>query len=377
MPWKEVSVVSQRHEFVLMALQEGANISGLCVRFGISRAKGYKWLERYRQEGAEGLHDRSRRPKHSPHRTDATVEQAVVAVRKQHRAWGGRKIRAVLVRRGHDKVPAASTINGILRRHGLIDPEASRQAGAFIRFEHEAPNNLWQMDFKGHFAMVSGRCHPLTVLDDHSRFSLHIGACGNEATQTVKDRLTMVFGRYGLPARMTMDNGSPWGSLSLHGLTPLNCWLIRLGVKVGHSRPYHPQTQGKDERFHRSLNEEVICAHGFTDLDHCQRAFDHWRDVYNLERPHEALGLDVPASRYKPSDRSMPETVPDIEYDANHDVRIVQQQGLINYKGKVYKVPKALKGYPIGLRQSDQDGIMDVIFCHQKVSQIDLAAPTG
>ena len=220
MPWKEVSVVSQRHEFVLMALQDGANMSGLCSLFGISRDKGYKWLKRYQEEGAEGLDDRSRRPKRSPGRTPDMVEQAVLAVRREHRAWGGRKIRAFLLRRGHDQVPAASTISGILRRHGLIDPQVSSRAGGFIRFEHVAPNHLWQMDFKGHFAMVSGRCHPLTVLDDHSRFSLHIGACGDEETQTVKHRLTRVFDRYGLPARMTVDNGPPWGSSAPHGLSP-------------------------------------------------------------------------------------------------------------------------------------------------------------
>lgn len=350
-------------------------MSALCARFGISRDKGYKWLKRYQQEGAAGLCDRSRKPLRSPLRTHAGLESTVIAMRCEHPAWGGRKIRAALLRQGHETVPAASTISGILRRHGLIDREASRQAGAFRRFEHVAPNNLWQMDFKGHFAMVSGRCHPLTVLDDHSRFSLDIGACSNEGTQSVKDRLTRVFHRYGLPARMTMDNGSPWGSLTPHGLTPLNCWLIQLGIKVSHSRPYHPQTQGKDERFHRSLNEEVISRQGFTDLGHCQRAFDRWRDVYNLQRPHEALNLDVPASRYRPSNRQMPKVLPDIEYDANHDIRMVQHQGLINYKGGIYSVPKALKGLPVGLRQTDEDGIMDVIFCHQKISQIELARP--
>lgn len=375
MPWKEVSVVSQRHEFVLMAKQEDANISRLCAQFGISRDKGYKWLARFEAEGVSGLRDRSRRPLHSPSRTAEDVEAAVVKLRRKHPAWGGRKIRAVLVRRGLEALPAESTITGILHRHGLIDAESSNKSQPYKRFEHEAPNQLWQMDFKGHFEMTRGRCHPLTVLDDHSRFSLAIGACGNERSATVKAQLTHVFRRYGLPARMTMDNGPPWGSLGEHGLTPLVCWLIRLGIKVGHSRPYHPQTQGKDERFHRTLNAEVISRQVFHSLEHCQRHFDRWRDLYNLERPHEALDLDVPVSRYQPSERAMPDRLPEIEYDPQDTVRMVQQKGWLFYKNQIYRVPQALKGHPVALRQTQEENKMDVFFCNQNVCQIDLANP--
>ena len=197
MSWQEMSIVSSRKEFVTLAGQEGANIAALCRRFGISRTTGYKWLGRVPADGEAPFEDRSRRPRSSPTRTDDTVESAVVAVRHAHPTWGGRKIRAVLLRRDLKDVPAASTVTGILARHGLIDPAASAARVPFIRFEHEAPNRLWQMDFKGHFALTetAARCHPLTVVDDHSRFALELGACTNECGETVQSRLSAAFRR--------------------------------------------------------------------------------------------------------------------------------------------------------------------------------------
>src|SRR5262249_9640533 len=160
-----------------------------------------------------------------------------------------------------------------------------------------------------------GRCHPLTVLDDHSRFALGLEACANEQGVTVQERLTTIFRRYGLPRRMTMDNGSPWGNDSTHPHTPLTVSLMRLGIGVGHSRPYHPQTQGKDERFHRTLKVEVLHGRTFRDLPHCQAAFDEWRTVYNVQRPHEALAMATPGSRYAISARPFPASLPAVEYD--------------------------------------------------------------
>ena len=193
----------------------------------------------------------------------------------------------------------------------------------YVRFERPSPNELWQMDFKGHFVMHHDRCHPFTLLDDHSRFNLALRACANEQGNTVQDRLTHVFRRYGLPQAMLMDNGSPWGSDSAHPFTPLTVWLMQLGISVHHSRPYHPQTLGKLERFHRSLKSELLTGRTFTDLPHCQRAFDTWRDFYNLERPHYALDLDTPVSRYTPSGKTFPETLPAIDYAPDDHVRSV------------------------------------------------------
>jgi transposase InsO family protein len=233
MPWKEVLIVSQRQEFVVLARADGANVRELCRRAGISPKTAYKWLERYAAGGVAGLADQSRRPHTMPEQTPAAVEALVLSVRQQHPAWGGRKIRARLQALGHTAVPSASTITAILHRHGLIAPEESARHQPHQRFEQPAPNELWQMDFKGHFGLEDGsRCHPLTVLDDHSRFALGLRACGNEQGATVQGHLRELFRSYGLPRRMLMDNGAPWGCDWEHPYTPLTVWLLRLGVGV-------------------------------------------------------------------------------------------------------------------------------------------------
>lgn len=372
MPWQEVSALSLKYEFVTFAQQEGCNISQLCKSYNISRKTGYKLLNRFNELGAEGLLDLSRRPHHSPLKSPETVEAAIVALREKHPAWGGRKLKSRLETLGHEDVPAASTITEILRRKGLLDPEESLKHTAFISFEHPEPNDLWQMDFKGHFATRQGRCHPLTVLDDHSRFSITLKACADEKTGTVQSALINSFRRYGLPRRMTMDNGSPWGNDQFNDLTPLTAWLIRLGIRVSHSRPYHPQTQGKDERFHRTLKAEAITGQEFDDLLHCQRTFDQFRETYNLERPHESLGMKAPVTRYRPSERSYPETLPAIEYGPDDQVRKVQSEGEVTFKGKLFRVSKALRGYPIALRPTKIDGTYSVVFCNQTLKEISL-----
>jgi transposase InsO family protein len=366
--------MSQRREFVALARAEGANVSELCRRFGISRRVGYKWLARYRAGGDAGLADRSRRPHRSPGQTRAEIEGKVVALREAHPAWGGRKLRRRLLDLGAQAVPAPSTITEILRRNGRLDEAEAAQHKAFQRFEHADPNDLWQMDFKGHFATEQGRCHPLTVLDDHSRYALALAACANERTETVQQRLTAIFRRYGLPERMLMDNGSPWGDDGTHPYTPLTVWLLRLGVAVSHGRPYHPQTQGKDERFHRTLEAEVLRWERFGDLAHCQRRFDAWREVYNHQRPHEALELAVPASRYQVSPRGFPEVLPPIDYAPGLNVRKVGDKGRLSYRGRIFTLPKAFKGYPVALRPTVRDGELEVIFCQHAIARIDLRA---
>jgi transposase InsO family protein len=373
MPWQEVDTMTLRREFVMLAQQENCNFSSLCEFFGISRKTGYKLLNRFREEGVGGLSDRSRKPHTSPFKSSKAIEDAIVALREAHPAWGGRKIKKRLENLGHHEVPAASTISTILGRRGLISPEESTKHTAFIRFEHPYPNALWQMDFKGHFAIQQGRCHPLTVLDDHSRFNVILKACANEKTETVQTALIGTFRRYGLPDRMTMDNGSPWGSDQVHDLTPLTAWLIRLGIKVSHSRPYHPQTQGKDERFHRTLSVEAIIGQQFRDLKHCQRRFDEFRDCYNLERPHESIGMEAPVTRYQVSQRAYPEILPCIEYRPSDHVRKVQAKGEFSFKGKVFRVSKALRGHPVALRPTNIDGRYSIYFCNQKLKEIDLA----
>lgn len=391
MSWKEVSVMSQRAELVSLALAEGANVSALCVRFGVSRKTAYKWIGRSRAAAVTSgdatggdaagpigsvFADRSRRPLAPAGRTVAAMEELVLSLRREHPAWGGRKLRRRLSDLGHDGVPAASTITEILRRHGLLDSAAGAGVPrAFQRFEHPQPNDLWQMDFKGHFALTSpGRCHPLTVLDDHSRYSLGLRACGNEQGETVRSELTAIFRKYGLPRRMLMDHGSPWGDEAQQPWTQFTAWLVRLGIGVSHGRPYHPQTQGKDERFHRTLKAEVLRDRSFSDLADCQRHFDPWRLSYNTERPHEALSLAVPASRYRPSGRAFPETLAVVEYATDVVVRKARRNGEIQFRGHRVRVGGAFAHEPLGLRATLTDGVWEVLYCAQGLGTLDLRA---
>lgn len=374
MPWQECSVQALRQEFVMLAQQPEANLRALCRRFGISPDTGYTLLARYRQEGVTGLCDRSRRPRSSPTRTAPAMEDAVCAVRVAHPAWGGRKIRRYLHDHGQADVPAASTITAILRRHDLLDPAASVKHRATQRFEADAPNALWQMDFKGTIALLHGVCHPLTVLDDHSRYALGVEACADERTATVRTRLIALFRRYGLPVRMLMDNGPPWGD-GASRYTTLTVWLLRLGIAVSHGRPYHPQTQGKDERFHRTLKAEVLVDACFADLVAAQGAFDRWRPTYNHERPHEALGMATPSSRYQISPRAYPEELAPIEYGPGDQVRKVQHEGEIHFRGRTVAISKAFHGYPVALRATETEGVWAVYFCRQWITQIDLRDP--
>ena len=216
---------------------------------------------------------------------------------------------------------------------------------------------------------------PLTILDDCSRFALCLQACANEQTATVQAHLIATFRRYGLPARLLMDNGAPWGDRAGSPFTPLTVWCIRLGIAISHARPAHPQTLGKYERFHRTLKAELLHQRLFLDLAHCQQHFDRWRALYNLDRPHEALAMAVPASRYQPSPRGFPESLPPIEYGATDIVRKVQAQGEVSYRGRIFRVCKAFRGYPVALRPTPHDGLWRVYFCHQHVADLDLHHP--
>jgi transposase InsO family protein len=373
MPWQEKSVMDQREDFVRLALRPGVNVAELCRRFGISRANAYKWLGRYRADGREGLRDRSRRPRRSPSRSAQRTEAEVLRIRDaSNNAWGARKIARVMERSDPVGVPALSTITEILRRHGRLERSGGEHPGPLQRFERAQPNELWQMDFKGHFAVAEGRCHPLTILDDHSRYSLTIGACRNERDGTVRAQLVPVFRCYGLPFGMLMDNGAPWGDAGHQPHTIFTAWLMRLGIRVIHSRPLHPQTQGKEERFHRSLKAEVLNGNSFRDLADCQRAFDRWRRIYNHERPHEALAMATPAERYRASPRPFPETLAAIEYGPGDIVRKVNANGDISFKARLLSIGKAFRGQPVALRPTTQDGLFSIHYCTHDIGRFDL-----
>jgi transposase InsO family protein len=371
MPWREVSVMEQRREFVFLATQEGANRREVCRRFGISADVGYKWLRRWAANGE--LADRSRRPHASPSRSDGAIERAVLAVRDAHPAWGARKIVRRLEEAGQVP-PALSTVHAILRRHGRIAPPAGTPGQPYQRFEKPAPNLMWQMDFKGYVPLAGGGCcHPLTIVDDHSRYAVCLSACADERGKTVQQRLETTFGRYGLPDTVLVDNGSPWGSGPAERWTELGVWLLKLGVDVLHSRPYHPQTRGKNERFHRTLKAEVFALRRFRTLAEAQLAFDAWRAIYNLERPHEALGQDVPASRYRPSTRALPAQLPKIEYPEGETVRTVgMTKAYVSFKGQLWKVPQAFRGERVAIRPRSTDGRFGIFFGARQIAEIDL-----
>lgn len=372
MPWNEVSAMSLRREFVMLASSQGANLSALCRRFGVSRKTGYKWLARARREEAPALADRSRRPRHSPARTARAMEAAILRLRAQHPAWGARKLRARLEAKGRRGLPAVSTITEILRRHGRLDAARSLNQQPPRRFERARPNELWQMDFKGHFAIDTGRCHPLGVLDDHSRYNLCLKACQDERRQTVKTALTETFRRYGLPEQMLMDHGPPWGYDPEHPYTRLAVWLLRLGVHVLHGRPRHPQTQGKQERFHRTLDVELLQGRRFPTLRATQRAFDRWRECYNLERPHESLNLQPPISRYQPSLRPFPERLPPLEYADADRLLSVGWNGEIYFQHRCFEVTRALCQERVAVRPLSVDGRFGVYYGAIKLREIDL-----
>jgi transposase InsO family protein len=381
MPWQEQSVMSLRREFVAAVQSETLPVRVLCRRYGISPKTGYKWLGRAAGEAVVGradaawadpLADRSRRPHTSPNRTAADLEAVVVAARTQHPRWGGRKLHHWLLQQGHADVPAPSTITDILRRHGLLAAPPA-PAPPWQHFEHAAPNDLWQLDVLGHRPLgTGGRVHPLTLLDDHSRFALMVVACPHEQLARVQAELTGCFQRYGLPGAILTDNGPPWATSGMGGLTRLETWLLRLGVEVWHGRAYHPQTQGKVERLHGTMAHEAFGSIPFATLVAAQAGFDAFRVCYNHERPHEHLGYAVPASRYAPSPRPFPAVLPAPVYAPGDVVRKVREQGAISSANRSYFVSRGLAGESVAVRPTDEDGVVAVYFCQQQVARLTL-----
>ena len=358
-----------RAEACRLAAVEGANRRELCRRFGISAKTLYKWLPRYEAKGAAGLVEQSRRPNRSPSRTSDEMEAAVLAVRRENPTWGGRKIAASLRRQGL-RPPVPSTITEILHRHD----EAMTGAGQKLwkRFEHAAPNVMWQMDFKGDVPFGGGRLHPLTVVDDHSRFSPMLHAADNERRQTVQNAVQAAFECYGLPQIMLTDNGPPWGDTGERRLTRLGVWLIEHGVAPWHSPPRHPQSHGKNERFNRTLKLELLDRRIFDDLGQAQQAFDAWRERYNHHRPHDALDLAVPADRYQPSARAFRSRVEPFAYPADDILRSVDANGRFSFGSRRLKASKALIGKQIALHPTERDGCYDLLFRHVVLRSIDL-----
>jgi len=351
----------------------------LCRRFGVSRKTGYKWRRRFVAHGAAALRDHLPDRTRPEQQTTPAIERAVLALRRKHPTWGPRKLHRRLLDLGEAPaaLPAVSTFARILRRGGCIAERATAQPQPMQRFSRPEPNQLWQMDFKGHFPLQrQGRCHPLTVLDDCSRYALGLQACADEQTVTVQGRLQHIFTLYGLPESILCDNGPPWGGSGPEH-TRLTVWLWRLGVSVIHGRPFHPQTQGKDERFHRTLKADLLARHDWRDLRQAQRRFDRYRHLYNHDRPHEALALAVPASRYRASPRRYPAQLPPIEYATTEVVRLVKNKGELTFRNRFFYVGQAFIGLPLALRPTATDGVYRVCLAAFSLGLIDCTTPSS
>ncbi len=360
MPWKDKTVKQLREEFALAA-QTCGNFSKLCREFGITRKTGYKWLKR------EDKSDQSRKPKQSPTKTSCEVEQAILDVRKANPAWGGKTIRTVLENEGYLDLPCVKTCNNILKRNNCISPEASLAATAYIRFEREHCNELWQTDFKGDFPLGDGsRCYPLDILDDHSRFAIEIDAKPN--TLGVMDSFKRAFLTYGMPKAVLSDNG--WTFRGLHGgYTTFERWLMEHDILPIHGRVKHPQTQGKIERFHRSMKRELLTDAKFANLEEAQKALHEWQTKYNTIRPHHALGMKRPADIYVPSTREYNDEIAKYEYGGEHHVLKVNSWGYLRFEKFQVYLSETMIGQYVEMRQGISEDTFIACFRNFKIAE--------
>ena len=365
MPWAETSAVQERIRFVKDYQSGLYPMTELCARFGVSRQTGYKWLDRYLEQGAAGLEERSRAPHHCPHRMSLAAARALVATRRRHPTWGPRKLLAWLAHRHPElELPSAGRTGALLARQGLVKPRKRRRR----RWEHpgrpsfpvHAPNDLWTADFKGEFRLGNrDYCYPLTVADQHTRYLLGIQSMDATDGYGVRGRFERWFREAGLPQAIQTDNGSPFASRGIHGLSQLSVWWIELGIQPVRIEPRHPEQNGAHERMHRTLKAETSRPPAPNQRAQ-QRRFDRFRTIYNEERPHEALGQKPPASRWRPSPRPYPERVPVPDYPERFEVRWVSDAGTFCWKSPMF-IGAALSGKRIGLEEID-DGIWSVYF---------------
>jgi transposase InsO family protein len=366
MSWKTMDVQQQRVQFVVAASRREKSLTALCQEFGISRPTGMLWRERYQQAGLAGIAERSRRPRQSPRQTAAELEQRVVEVRQRYPDWGARKLQVVLARQR--VVLTRSTIHRILLRHDLVR-ESDRHGQALQRFERDAPNQLWQMDFKspkGWNAAVG----PLSVLDDHSRYLVVLQAVWNTRVESVREQLERAFLQCGVPDAMLMDHGVPWWStLAPGGATKLTVWLMKQGIELHWSGIRHPQTQGKVERFHGEL--ERALQKRSVPRQEPQPWLDAFRWEHNHIRPHEALGMETPASRWQKSPRCYEPRPPRWEYPAGSKVLKVDSSGKPRAWGGRWKITKALSGEWVQLERIE-DRVL-VYYCRTLIRELNLA----
>lgn len=369
MPWRESSVVEERLRFVVLAGRKGQSFQDLCDEFGVSRQTGYVWLRRYAKQGAKGLVNQSRRPNTSPRRTPGDIEQRVIELRLKWPDWGAPKLAKLLSEQSPPVTLPARTVHRILERHGLIQA-ADRHSQACQRFERSAPNELWQMDFKGPQGFNQGNpVGPLSVLDDYSRYLLVLRHLGSTQMAGVRQLLEGAFTDYGLPDMLLIDHGTPWwNAQSPWGMTELTVWIMRLGVRLTYSGICHPQTQGKVERMHGAL-QRAIRKRKANPED--QAWLDGFRHEYNYVRPHEALALATPASRWRPSERILPAELRDWQYAEGIETARLGCDGQLSWRGRRWEISNALRRMLVGIEVLNSRAV--VYFCRTPMRELDLA----
>ena len=358
MPWKETSLMDQREEFVLKAMHKSVPFAEVCREYGISQKTGYKWLARFREGGLPALHDQSTRPRTCPTGLAEGIVCRIVQLKNAHRHWGPRKLRVLYARKyPGEELPSESSFKRVLDKAGLVEKRVVRRSGAQggrIQSRREArhPNEVWTVDFKGWWhTLDSRRCEPLTIRDAHSRFILCADPLENSRTETVRERFEQVFDTYGLPEMIRSDNGPPFASPNgLLGLSGLSVWWLALGISLDRIDPGRPDQNGSHERMHRDISFEVQgAARG--DLRAQRAALSVWRETYNRERPHEALGYLTPADIYKPSARRFEGTPDQLTYAEGFSDRKVRRCGAISLKKSYIFISTALRGWNVGLRE--------------------------
>jgi putative transposase len=360
MPWLETAPMDQRTQFVADAQRGLYSMRELCARFGVSRKTGYKWLARYTAEGPAGLRERSHAPHRCPHRIDEALAALLCATRRAHPTWGPAKLLQYLVPRHAERDgeawPAVSTVADLLARHGLVQKRRRRRPvthPGVVPIHTTAPNDLWTADFKGHFRTRDGvYCYPLTIADQHTRFLVAVQGLRCTKGAGVRRVFERAFREYGLPAAIRTDNGVPFATTGIHGLSQLNVWWMRLGIQHQRIRPASPQENGAHERMHKTLKAEATRPPRAS-LALQQRAFTAFRAEFNTERPHSALAGDPPAARYTPSPRRYPEQLPPLEYPGHFVVKRVTNAGTIRFRHRLLFIANALKQHHIGLEEID------------------------
>lgn len=377
MPWKENRVLNLRTEFVLRVFESKVPFAELCQEYGISRKTGYKWKQRFLEQGLEGLSDQSRRPVESPNQVGEETLCRIVKLKLAHPAWGPRKIRAVFGRTHPDvDLPSESTFKRVLDKAGMVKPRRRRAAvesGRIQnRLEAERPNQVWTVDFKGWWRTGDRmRFEPLTVRDAYSRFILCAQALENSRTQTVRSAFERLFQQQGLPEVIRSDNGSPFACTRAPlGLSRLSAWWLALGVDLDRIPPARPDQNGAHERMHRDIAWELECDAEAT-VSAQQATLDVWRATYNTERPHEALGMKVPADLYVPSPRRFEADEVVLEYPAEYLRRHVGQSGAIKIHNLRIPVSEALAGWDVGLKY-EAEKRYGLWFCRLRLGQVDL-----